>query len=310
MWSLEFHERLFGYAPRLTHDKLRIARALEDLPESTRELRAGSATWSSLRELTRVATPETERSWLEAARGQTVRQIEQLVSGHRPGDMPGSPKSTAAERHVLRFEVSGEVLAIFREAMVKLRREAASSLDDDAALLLMARQVLEGPLDDGRASSRTPRRLAPRSALLPGARLPARDLRRRASHRCPRRRRSSRARKPAHALRRPSPRRSSRLLEYRGDSRRKPPVSPRGRYTIWQSTLVATCRHALPSFSSPQAARLQRGRDTQGIERERRPRGRGSGGGPPAPPRAVVTHRECLVQSFLKARCPPTATSP
>jgi hypothetical protein len=66
--------------------------------------------------------------------------------------LPSAPKTVAAERHVLRFEVSGEVLATFREALSQLRREAAGSLDDDAALLLMARQVLGGPVDEGRAS--------------------------------------------------------------------------------------------------------------------------------------------------------------
>ena len=36
--------------------------------------------------------------------------------------------------------------------MAKLRREAGGRLDDDAALLLMARQVLGGPSDSGRSS--------------------------------------------------------------------------------------------------------------------------------------------------------------
>jgi len=35
--------------------------------------------------------------------------------------------------------------------MAKLRRESDSSLDDDASLLLLARQILEGPADEGRA---------------------------------------------------------------------------------------------------------------------------------------------------------------
>jgi hypothetical protein len=102
--------------------------------------------------LTRVATPETERAWLGAASGQTAHQVERLVSGHRTGDLPTAPKTASAERHVLRFEVSGEVLATFREALTKLRRNADGSLDDDAALLLMARHVLGGPVDEGRAS--------------------------------------------------------------------------------------------------------------------------------------------------------------
>jgi hypothetical protein len=105
-----------------------------------------------VRELTRVATRATERDWLEASRGRTAREIEKLVSGHRPGDLPGGAKDWRAERHVLRFEVSGEVLASFREARAKLRRDAGGPLDDDATLLLMARHVLGGPTDDGRAS--------------------------------------------------------------------------------------------------------------------------------------------------------------
>src|SRR4051812_22633716 len=148
----EYIERLFGYSPRLTHDKLRVAAALEGLPQLAQALREGAATWSSVRELTRVATPETERAWLNAASGQTAHQVERLVSGRRAGDLPSAPKKASAERHVLRFEVSGEVLATFREALTKLRRDAHGSLDDDAALLLMARHVLGGPVDEGRAS--------------------------------------------------------------------------------------------------------------------------------------------------------------
>ncbi|HXK19413.1 MAG TPA: HNH endonuclease, partial [Polyangiaceae bacterium] len=149
---LEYIERLFGYSPRLTRDKLRVAGALQGLPQLAQALREGAATWSSVRELTRVAIPETERAWLEAASGRTAHEVERLVSGHRAGDLPSAAKTIGAERHVLRFEVSGEVLATFREALTKLRREADGALDDDAALLLMARQVLGGPVDAGRAS--------------------------------------------------------------------------------------------------------------------------------------------------------------
>ena len=53
---------------------------------------------------------------------------------------------------MLRFEVSGEAFAAFREAMASVRREAGEPLDDDAALLLLARQALGGPRDEGRSS--------------------------------------------------------------------------------------------------------------------------------------------------------------
>ncbi len=81
-----------------------------------------------------------------------MREIERLVSGRRAGDRPSDPASDEARRHVLRFDVSAETLATFRAAMTKLRRESAGPIDDDAALLLMARAVLGGPADDGRAS--------------------------------------------------------------------------------------------------------------------------------------------------------------
>jgi 5-methylcytosine-specific restriction endonuclease McrA len=136
----------------LTQEKLRVAESLESLPELARSLRDGAASWSSMRELTRVATSETEHAWLERTRGRTVREIERLVSGHRPGSLPDDVPDPSAHRHVLRFEVSGEALATFREAIAQIRRDAGGPLDDDAALLLMARQVLGGPVDDGRAS--------------------------------------------------------------------------------------------------------------------------------------------------------------
>jgi 5-methylcytosine-specific restriction endonuclease McrA len=53
---------------------------------------------------------------------------------------------------VLRLELSGEVLATFREAMAKVRRDAGETLDDDAAVLLICRQALGGPRDEGRSS--------------------------------------------------------------------------------------------------------------------------------------------------------------
>jgi hypothetical protein len=148
----EYVERLFGYRPRFTQEKLRVAEALEELPELDRNLREGALSWSAVRELTRVATLTTEQSWIAAARGRSVRDVEKLVSGRKPGDRPGDPASVEAKRHTLRFDVSAEVLATFRDAMAKLRRDTGGKIDDDEALLLMARQVLGGPSESGRSS--------------------------------------------------------------------------------------------------------------------------------------------------------------
>jgi hypothetical protein len=121
-------------------------------PVPLRPLSTGELNWSAVRELTRVAEPENEREWLIFAKGKTVRQLEQLIAGKRRGDAPDSPPDLAARRHVLRFEVQAETFALFRDALNELRQCADTALDDDAALLEMARHVLGGPHDEGRAS--------------------------------------------------------------------------------------------------------------------------------------------------------------
>jgi HNH endonuclease len=148
----QYIERVFGYSPRSTQEKLRVAEALEQLPRVARSLETGAVSWCAARELTRVAVAATEQAWLDAAQGKTTREIEALVAGKNPGDAPTSTNPERPRLRVLRFEVAPETFALFREALQRLRRAAGGSLDDDAALLSMARQVVAGPGDDGRAS--------------------------------------------------------------------------------------------------------------------------------------------------------------
>src|SRR5690606_40997890 len=98
------------------------------------------------------ATPPAEREWLEPARGKALRQIEQLVSGKERGDRPSDPGRPEARRHVLRFDVSAQTYATFREATALIRRRCPEPMDDDALLLQVAREILRGPGDAGLAS--------------------------------------------------------------------------------------------------------------------------------------------------------------
>jgi 5-methylcytosine-specific restriction endonuclease McrA len=148
----EYVERMFGYKPRSLQEKLRVAEALEGLPIFAQALSSGEVSWSAVRELTRVTVRETEQEWLDFARGKTLRQLEQVLAGKRSGDTPASAPDLSAQRHVLRFDVAAETFALFRDALSELRRRADAALDDDSALLEMARCVLGGPRDEGRAS--------------------------------------------------------------------------------------------------------------------------------------------------------------
>jgi hypothetical protein len=151
----EYVERHFGYNGRLLKEKLRVAQALERLPQTSDALRGGELNWSAVRELTRVATPETEGAWLESARGLTVRQVEELVSGRGPGDLPSDPADAKLRKYNIHLELSAETRALFVEALAALRKQAGESLDDDTAMLMMSRQVLatlgSESADSGRA---------------------------------------------------------------------------------------------------------------------------------------------------------------
>ena len=148
---LEYLERIFGYGPRLAMERLRVAEALVRLPVLRDALAANALSWSAVRELSRVAVPATEAEWIACAKGKSVRQVEEMVSGRRAGDGPSDPADPGATRHVLRLEVSGDALAAFREARRKLELEVGHSLDDDAAVRMLAHHALGGPADPGRA---------------------------------------------------------------------------------------------------------------------------------------------------------------
>ena len=127
---VEYVGRMFGYRPRTTHEKLRVAEALERLPLLAAALERGELSWSAVRELTRVAVAETEATWLAAGTAKTLRELEELVAGKQPGDLPTDAADPRAVRHVVRFEVAAETYATLREAFTELRWRSEASLSD------------------------------------------------------------------------------------------------------------------------------------------------------------------------------------
>src|SRR5690349_7682730 len=112
---LDYMERVLGYSPHSAMERLRVARSLESLPMLEAELALGTLRFSAIRELTRVATSATEEAWRDRALGKNVRQIEELVAGHAQGDRPDDPVNPELRRHVVKFELSGEIYARLRQ---------------------------------------------------------------------------------------------------------------------------------------------------------------------------------------------------
>src|SRR5678815_438363 len=158
--AIAYLEQVLGYAPRTAKEKLRVARALEALPELTAALAAGTLHYSAVRELTRVVTPATERAWIAAARTKTnLRGIEELVSGHRPGDLPTDAPDDEARLHRVTWLVSGETFALMRQARTVLDDERGTNLDDDAFAAAAFASVLGGA-DDGEAPNQARHQVA------------------------------------------------------------------------------------------------------------------------------------------------------
>jgi len=141
--ALDYLERVLGYAPRTAQDRLRVARALGTLPQLTAALASGELPFSAIRELTRVATPATEASWIAAATGKNLRQIEELVADHRPGDRPDDPPNPEARMHTARFELSAETFALLRQVRTVLDDAHGKNLPDDAFIAALCSAVLD-----------------------------------------------------------------------------------------------------------------------------------------------------------------------
>ena len=145
---LEYLEMIFGYGPKVGHERVRVAMAIEALPELRDALANGDVSYSALRELTRVVTPNTQREWLDAVRGKSVRQVEDLVRTHRKGELPTDPGDPDLKPRRLQFEVSTATDALLRQARQALANERGRFIGDDEFLAAMAAALLEGGAND------------------------------------------------------------------------------------------------------------------------------------------------------------------
>jgi hypothetical protein len=120
-------------------EQVRVARCLDDLPAIRAAFGRGRLSFSQVRAMTRVATPESEEELLEIAEHATAAQLEALIRRYRG---------------VLEVEL-GDADAAFRRRYVNCRH------DDDGSLLIEGRlpaeeaAVVLAALAAGRSALRT-----------------------------------------------------------------------------------------------------------------------------------------------------------
>jgi hypothetical protein len=75
-----------GIAPGAAREKVRVARALGSLPLISASMQRGELSYSKVRALTRIATPDNEAELLELARCVTASHVERVVRAWRRVD--------------------------------------------------------------------------------------------------------------------------------------------------------------------------------------------------------------------------------
>jgi hypothetical protein len=92
-----------------------------------------------------VATADTEGQWLEATGDKNMRDVEEMVSGHKRGDKPTDPIDPKLRTRSQRFDdIDDETRAMLRQARQILERERGERVDDCALLRTFARMVIDG----------------------------------------------------------------------------------------------------------------------------------------------------------------------
>jgi hypothetical protein len=117
-----------GLEPGAARERVRVARALGTLPQLAEALARGQVSYSKVRALTRVATPETEARLLAVARAGTAVHVERIVRGWRQLDR-------RAEARLATRQHAGRGLHVYRddEGTVVLR----GRLDPETGALLL-----------------------------------------------------------------------------------------------------------------------------------------------------------------------------
>jgi hypothetical protein len=146
--ALDYMERVLGYTPHAALERLRVARALGELPAIAEAFERGELAFSAVRELTRIATPETDSEWRDDGVGKTVREIEDAVAGRERGMRPSDPPTPNVRARAVRFELTAETYARLRQVRAVLSDEYGRHLDGDELVAALCEAVLDrAPVD-------------------------------------------------------------------------------------------------------------------------------------------------------------------
>ncbi|MBL0216637.1 MAG: HNH endonuclease [Myxococcales bacterium] len=137
-------ESVLQHSHHVATERMRVAHELLELPGIAEAFRAGELAWTSVRELTRVATGKTEDAWLDAAEGKISTEVQQLVRGKSKGDLPTDPVDPKKIRHRIVLDgISEEGMMLFKQARNAAADARGASCTDDELVRALAAAILE-----------------------------------------------------------------------------------------------------------------------------------------------------------------------
>ncbi len=128
-----------GLAPGAAREKVRVAHTLVKLPRLSDAMRRGEVSYSKVRAVTRVATPENEQALLDVALAGTAAHVEQVVRTWRRIDRAAEAEEDRRriESRALHTWVDDDGMVVVRgrltpEVGAVLRRALDAALDAEA----------------------------------------------------------------------------------------------------------------------------------------------------------------------------------
>ena len=127
-----------GLGPCAARERIRIGRALERLPRIDAAFRDGVISYSKVRAITRVATPETDAMLLAIAEGSSAARLESLVRTHERAGGGDGPRAGSEARRCLTWHYEDGMLFI----------TAAVPAERGALVVKALQQVVDGRRDE------------------------------------------------------------------------------------------------------------------------------------------------------------------
>ena len=130
--AVDYARERLGFEDRKTWSLLFVAERCKTLPQIDLAFRKGELPWTKVREIVKVATPETERDWLSKCQTLSNRQLEREVRRTLP----------PVTRKTLILVLEGDALDTWEQTREAMERLAGKSLSDIEVFDLMCAEVL------------------------------------------------------------------------------------------------------------------------------------------------------------------------